>query len=65
MYKTIYGLQFLNKFDGFLDYFKENVDKFKAIYNAEDPKKVMFPGEWHQKLDPFQKVLVYKAIRPD
>jgi len=65
MYKNIYGLGSLQKFDGFVQYFIDNVDKFKAIYNAEDPKKVAFPGEWNQKLDPFQKVLAYKAIRPD
>jgi len=23
------------------------------------------PGEWNEKLDSFQKILVYKALRPD
>lgn len=42
-----------------------NTQKFEAIYNTEDPKPVPFPGEWNVNLDPFQKLLVYKAIRPD
>lgn len=65
MYKTVHGTLKLSGFDGFFDYFIENVEKFKAIYNADDPKKVKFPGEWNEKLDSFQKLLVYKAIRPD
>jgi len=41
------------------------MDKFEQIYNTEDPKLIEFPGEWQETLDPFQKLLVYKAIRPD
>jgi len=25
----------------------------------------MLPGEWNEKLTSFQKLLVYKALRPD
>jgi len=41
------------------------VNKFKAIYIAEDPRKVLLPGEWHERLTLFQKLLIYKALRPD
>ena len=25
----------------------------------------MFPGKWEEKLDMFQKIIIYKALRPD
>lgn len=65
MFKTIIGLSKLTNFDGFEEQFLTNTIKFKAIYEADDPSKVAFPGEWQEKLDPFEKLLVFKAIRPD
>lgn len=58
MQKTIYGLKQLKGFEGFNEYFIENVEKFRAIYDAEDPKTVAFPGVWQEALDPFKKLLV-------
>lgn len=55
----------LKKFDNFKDYFFDNTEKFKKIYINDDPREVAFPGTWKETLDPFQKLLVYKAIRPD
>eukprot|EP00801_Mesodinium_rubrum_P000083 Mrub_00083.p1 GENE.Mrub_00083~~Mrub_00083.p1 ORF type:complete len:1986 (+),score=436.27 Mrub_00083:724-5958(+) len=65
IYKNIYGLSRLKKFDNFKDYFFDNVEKFKKIYINEDPREISFPGTWKETLDQFQKLLVYKAIRPD
>lgn len=65
MYKTIVGLKQLKGFEGFNKYFMNNLEKFEAIYNADEPRKIPFPGEWNERLDQFQKILVYKAIRPD
>jgi len=31
MYKTVYGLKQLKGFEGFNEYFSENVEKFRAI----------------------------------
>jgi len=35
-----------------------NLEKFEAIYNSDEPKKIPFPGEWNERLDQFQKLLV-------
>jgi len=65
MFKNVVGLKMLKGFEGFNKYFINNLEKFEAIYNAEEPKRVPLPGEWNERLDAFQKLLIYKAIRPD
>jgi len=63
--KFIYSVSKLNRFDGFNTYFIDNTIKFKKIITSDDPRSVQFPGEWNEKLDQFQKILVLKALRPD
>jgi len=39
--------------------------KFQNIIERENPLEQVFPGEWDANLNIFEKLLVYKAIRPD
>lgn len=65
IYKDIHGLDTVKGFEGFRDYFVNNLEKFEMIYTNEDPRKVSFPSDWEEKLDMFQKMIIYKALRPD
>ena len=46
-------------------YFIEFNKKFKKIFDSPDAHEEPLPGEWNDKLNSFQKMIVLKAIRPD
>jgi dynein heavy chain len=50
---------------GFDDYFIENQLEFKRIFDSAKPQDEPLPGDWDEKLDYFQKMIVIKAIRQD
>lgn len=64
-YKQIYGLTLLPKFKDFDKFFVTNHKEFQKIFDSNNPHQVPIPGEWNQKLNTFQKMMVLKAIRPD
>lgn len=39
--------------------------KFKKIFDAQDAHEEPLPGDWDEKLNSFQKMIVLKSIRPD
>lgn len=45
-------------------YFIENDEKFKVIFDSNEPENLPMPGEWDRK-DYFQKMIILKSIRPD
>lgn len=51
IYKQIYGANFL--FPGLEDYFYNNLDSFKYIYDSSEPENLKLPGEWDEKLNIF------------
>jgi len=59
------GLQNLKNFEGFSDYFFNNLHKFQNIIERENPLEQILPGEWNTHFSSFEKLLIYKAIRPD
>jgi dynein heavy chain len=55
----------LEKFKGFDQYFIEFHKKFKKIYDSSVAHEEKLPGEWDEKLNSFQKMIVIKSLRPD
>lgn len=52
-------------FAGFTRHFKDNVDKYKKIYDSSTPQDMALPAPWDAKLTLFQKLLVLRCVRPD
>ena len=55
----------LPAFSGIETYFVEFNKKFKKIFDSPDAHEEPLPGEWNDKLNSLQKMLVLKSIRPD
>lgn len=55
----------LDVFKGIDSYFIEFHKKFKKIFDATEAHEEKMPGEWDDKLNSFQKMIVLKAIRSD
>ena len=52
-------------FEGILDYFVNFHKKFKKIFDSPDAHEEPQPGEWNNKLNSFQKIILLKSIRAD
>lgn len=52
-------------FQGILDYFVSFHKKFKKIFDTAEAHEEPMPGEWNNKLNSFQKIILLKAIRAD
>jgi dynein heavy chain, axonemal len=55
----------LPAFKGIDEYFIEYHKRFKKIFDSPNAHEEPLPGEWNDKLDSFQKMIVLKCIRPD
>jgi len=64
-YKQINGMSELPAFKGIDEYFIEYHKRFKKIFDSADAHEEPLPGEWNEKLNSFQKMIVLKCIRPD
>jgi dynein heavy chain, axonemal len=65
VYKQVYGTRDLPAYKGLLEYFMKEHHQFKRIFDSKDPEVEPLPGEWDNKFNSFQKMIVLKAIRPD
>lgn len=65
VYEQLYCMNQLEAFKGIDSYFIEFHKKFKKIFDATEAHEEKMPGEWEDKLNSFQKMVVLKAIRPD
>ncbi|KAJ3254160.1 Dynein heavy chain 7, axonemal [Boothiomyces macroporosus] len=52
-------------FHGFAKSFNENIGEWRRLFDSQDPQEYVLPGKWDEKLNPFQKLMVLRAIRPD
>jgi len=59
----LYALAQLETYKGIDTYFIEFHKKFKKIFDSPDAHREKMPGDWEDRLDSFQKLLVLKAIR--
>ena len=55
----------MEAFKGIDAYFIEFHKKFKKIFDAVDAHEEKMPGEWEDRLNSFQKMVVLKSIRAD
>ncbi|OHT02341.1 Dynein heavy chain family protein [Tritrichomonas foetus] len=64
-WNEIKALDTLPNFHGFLPSFKDNLSKWKELFDAPEAADCQFPGDWQTKLTMFQRLLVLRTIRPD
>lgn len=55
----------LPAYKGIDTYFIEFNKKFKKVFDSPEAHEEPLPGDWNNKLNSFQKMIVLKAIRPD
>lgn len=65
VYEQLYSMSQIEAFKGIDSYFIEFHKKFKKIFDATEAQLEKMPGEWEDKLNSFQKIIVLKAIRLD
>lgn len=65
VYEQLWTMSQFEEFKGLDSYFIEFHKKFKTIYDSTTPHQCKLPGDWDEKLNLFQKMIVLKAIRPD
>ncbi len=65
VYRQLAGLNQLDAFKGIDIFFMENIEKFKPYYDSMNPQNDILPGDWNEKLNEFEKIMVLKALRPD
>lgn len=65
VYEQLYCMDKLEAFRGIEAYFIEFHKKFKKIYDATEAHKEKMPGEWEERLNRFQKMILIKCIRGD
>ncbi|KAI8803834.1 dynein heavy chain and region D6 of dynein motor-domain-containing protein [Cladochytrium replicatum] len=58
-------LSSLPVFNGFSSSFIVGVDIWKQIFNNNSPHLMKLPAPWEDSLNPFQKLLVMRCLRPD
>eukprot|EP00741_Cyanophora_paradoxa_P012299 tig00000169_g11885.t1 len=65
MWIDVLNLSHLPAFAGFAESFAADVDAFKAVFDANEAHQQPLPDPWSSKLDPLQKLLVLRCVRPD
>lgn len=65
VYKQLYGMSHISVFKGIDTYFIEYNKKFKKIFDAPEAHLEPLPGEWNDKLNSLQKMVMLKALRGD
>lgn len=65
VYRQLYVMSLLPAFRGMDTYFIEFNKKFKKIFDSPEAHEEPMPGEWNDKLNSFQKMIMLKAIRAD
>ena len=65
VYRQLFCMSKLPAFAGIDAYFMEFSKKFKKIFDAPEAHEEALPGEWNDKLNSFQKMIVLKSIRAD
>ena len=65
IWRQFYGMEQLENMKGIEKHFMEKPDDFRSIYDAVEAHEEKLPEPWESKLDPFEKLIVLKALRPD
>jgi len=64
-WQEVLSVSLMPAFKGFDAYFVSNVKAFQMIYDNAEADKEPLPGEWGEKLTPFQKLCFLRTLRPD
>jgi len=64
---TLYSaeLRSVGQFEGICVHVAENWGAWKEWMEQEDPYGSQMPGEYHEKLAPFDKLILVKVLRPE
>ncbi|CAD8156782.1 unnamed protein product [Paramecium pentaurelia] len=65
IYRQIKGVSTIDAFKGFDQFFMDNTDQFKGIWDSSQPQKEQLPEPWQGQLTQFEKLIFLKALRPD
>jgi dynein heavy chain len=65
MWQEVCKLNVLHKFRGFRDHFDQHIKEWQEVYESRNPYTHILPGHWHEFLNPFEKLLIVRVIRPD
>lgn len=55
----------LPNFNGLKKSFKTQIKEWREVFDSSKPHAVHFPGEFDERLDRFQRIIVLRALRPD
>eukprot|EP00439_Symbiodinium_sp_Y106_P074245 s170_g14.t1 len=55
----------LESFKGFQTSLEQSLRDWKKWYSGAEPERDALPGEWQERLDPLQKLIIVRCIRPD
>jgi len=61
----IINLAQLSRFQGIDKHFADNLDKWRALYDAVSPETTPLPSPWENMLKGLERLLVLRCIRPD
>jgi dynein heavy chain len=65
VYKNFHGMSKLPKLKGIEKTLVTHHREFQKIFDSNEPQNLPLPGDWNDKLDYFQVMIVIKSIRPD
>ena len=58
-------LEKIIKFNGIVGAFVHNNKEWKRWYMSSQPEIDQLPGEWEEKCNKLEKMILLKAVRPD
>eukprot|EP00775_Hariotina_reticulata_P006671 gene6671-6895_t len=53
------------EWEGLATHVAEHLDEWRTLYDSFSPQTEMLPGDWEQRLEPFQRLLLLRALRLD
>jgi len=65
IWRQFYGMEQLENMKGIEKHFMEKPDDFRPVYDAIEAHEEKLPEPFESKLDPFEKLIVLKALRSD
>lgn len=65
IWRQFHGMEQLDNMKGLEKHLMSKPDDFRKIYDAVEAHEEPLPEPFNSKLDPFEKLIVLKALRPD
>ena len=53
------------KWTGLAYHVSDYLSDWKRIYDSTEPQNELLPDPWNSQLDPFQRIVVLRTLRPD